>query len=262
MPYDPSKFVPRQIPPPDRHVRRDGDDYGVQFLTFLPQGQAWPREPGSTLVNACTGLVYTYGFVDARAADLLERDSDPRITTELQWPPGWPYRDSPTSAGWSSAGLGTCMGFARSVLPVSYQHCAAAEDAGHDHDHARRSKPGMVQVGRGLDRLSVTSRKASHHSRKSHYVRDLDAYGRDGDWRRQLGHSRSWRMEATAGIMQFKRLVPRFRGSGNYPAGNYCLSHEFKGVGPNPRSLQFWLYNAATEDGIGLVVSSNGSIVS
>lgn len=79
----PAKMVPAPPIPLDRHVRRDGDDYGVQFLTFLPQGQAWPREPGSTLVNACTGLAYTYGFVDYRAADLLEIESDPRATTDI-----------------------------------------------------------------------------------------------------------------------------------------------------------------------------------
>lgn len=79
----------------DRHVRRDGDAYGTQLLTYLPQGQAWPREPGSTLVNTLTGLAYTYGFVDSRAADLLERDSDPRLTTDAEWSAGWPQPNSP-----------------------------------------------------------------------------------------------------------------------------------------------------------------------
>lgn len=79
----------------DRHVRRSGDDYGEELLTFLPQGQAWPREPGSTMVNALTGLAYTYGFVDGRAADLLERDSDPRKTTDVAWSEGWPQPNSP-----------------------------------------------------------------------------------------------------------------------------------------------------------------------
>lgn len=79
----------------DRHVRRSGDDYGIELLTFLPQGQAWPREPGSTLVNACLGLAYTYGFVDSRAADLLERESDPRHTIELlpDWEQAWGLPD-------------------------------------------------------------------------------------------------------------------------------------------------------------------------
>lgn len=79
----------------DRHVRRSGDDYGVELLTFLPQGQAWPREPGSTLVNAIAGLAYTYGYVDGRAADLLERESDPRQTIELlpDWESSWGLPD-------------------------------------------------------------------------------------------------------------------------------------------------------------------------
>lgn len=94
MPYDP-RYVPAQIPPPDRHIRRDGDAYGEQFLTFLPQGQAWPRDPGSTLVNACLGLAHYYGFVDGRAADLLEIESDPRITVELlpDWEKAWGLPD-------------------------------------------------------------------------------------------------------------------------------------------------------------------------
>jgi uncharacterized protein YmfQ (DUF2313 family) len=68
---------------PDRHIRRSGGDYATQFLTLLPQGQAWPREPGSTLVGACNGLADYWGFVDGRAADLLEIESDPRATLEL-----------------------------------------------------------------------------------------------------------------------------------------------------------------------------------
>lgn len=75
----------------DRHVRRDGDDYGVEFLTFLPQGQAWPREPGSNLVKGCNGLADTWGFVDGRAADLLEIESDPRLTHDID-PSYGPYR--------------------------------------------------------------------------------------------------------------------------------------------------------------------------
>jgi uncharacterized protein YmfQ (DUF2313 family) len=79
----------------DRHVRRDGDDYSQQFLQLLPQGQAWPREPGSTLVGACDGLAQYWGYVDGRAGDLLERESDPRITFELlpDWEKAWGLPD-------------------------------------------------------------------------------------------------------------------------------------------------------------------------
>ena len=71
----------------DRHFRRDGEDYCSAFLALLPQGQAWPKQPGSTLERACCGLAQYWGFVDSRAADLLERESDPRYTFELL--PDW-----------------------------------------------------------------------------------------------------------------------------------------------------------------------------
>ena len=56
----------------DRHVRRTGKDYVQAILALLPQGQAWPREPQSTLVRTLTGLAEYWGFVDGRAADLLK----------------------------------------------------------------------------------------------------------------------------------------------------------------------------------------------
>jgi uncharacterized protein YmfQ (DUF2313 family) len=68
---------------PDRHIRRSGDDYTHAFLSLLPQGQAWPREPDSTLARSVKGLCQYWGHVDGRAGDLLERESDPRITIEL-----------------------------------------------------------------------------------------------------------------------------------------------------------------------------------
>jgi uncharacterized protein YmfQ (DUF2313 family) len=79
----------------DRHLRRPGDSYGDQFMTYLPQGQAWPREPGTTQDLALRGLVDYYGTVDARAADLLEQESDPRITLELlpDWERNWGLPD-------------------------------------------------------------------------------------------------------------------------------------------------------------------------
>ena len=62
----------------DRHVRRSGADYVQAFLRLLPQGNAWPRQPDTTLVKTCTGLNEYRGFVDGRAADLFEIESDPR----------------------------------------------------------------------------------------------------------------------------------------------------------------------------------------
>jgi uncharacterized protein YmfQ (DUF2313 family) len=79
----------------DRHIRRLGDDYGTEFLTYLPQGEAWPRDPGTILDGTCRGLADYYGTVDARAADLLEQESDPRTTIELlpDWERNWGLPD-------------------------------------------------------------------------------------------------------------------------------------------------------------------------
>ena len=79
----------------DRHIRRSGQDYAQQFLALLPYGQAWPRHPLSTLVLTCEGLSDYWGFVDGRAADLLEVESDPRSTVELlpDWERNWGLPD-------------------------------------------------------------------------------------------------------------------------------------------------------------------------
>jgi uncharacterized protein YmfQ (DUF2313 family) len=81
--------------PRDRHVRRSGDDYTQAFLQLLPQGQAWPREVDSTLARTCDGLAQYWGWVDGRAGDLLERESDPRFTIELlpDWERAWGLPD-------------------------------------------------------------------------------------------------------------------------------------------------------------------------
>src|SRR5262245_52023619 len=79
----------RVLPNPerDRHVRRSGRDYLSAFLRLLPLGIAWPRKRDSVLVKTSRGLTNIWGFVDSRAADLLERESDPRKTIELL--PDW-----------------------------------------------------------------------------------------------------------------------------------------------------------------------------
>jgi uncharacterized protein YmfQ (DUF2313 family) len=79
----------------DKHVRRSGDDYAHALLTLLPHGQAWPRDPASTMVRVLWGLASYWGFVDSRAADLLERESDPRTTVELltDWERNWGLPD-------------------------------------------------------------------------------------------------------------------------------------------------------------------------
>ena len=84
----------------DRHVRRSGSDYLHAFLALLPFGYAWPRQPDSTLVKTCAGLNEFWGFVDGRAADLLEIESDPRTTVELlpDWERNWGLPDPCYSA--------------------------------------------------------------------------------------------------------------------------------------------------------------------
>ena len=80
----------------DRHIRRSGDDYREAFLELLPQGQAWPKHTmQSVLWQACDGLCNYWGYVDGRAADLLERESDPRQTVELlpDWERNWGLPD-------------------------------------------------------------------------------------------------------------------------------------------------------------------------
>src|SRR5499427_5061679 len=79
----------------DRHVRRSGDDYAVGMNNLLPQGLAWPRWPNTVLQNVVQGLAQIWGFVDSRAADLLERESDPRQTIELlpDWERNWGLPD-------------------------------------------------------------------------------------------------------------------------------------------------------------------------
>jgi uncharacterized protein YmfQ (DUF2313 family) len=80
----------------DRHLRRAGSDYRDAFLELLPQGQAWPKHSlESTLWQSCDGLCNYWGYVDGRAADLLERESDPRQTVELlpDWERNWGLPD-------------------------------------------------------------------------------------------------------------------------------------------------------------------------
>jgi uncharacterized protein YmfQ (DUF2313 family) len=79
----------------DRHVRRGPKEYAYAMLALLPTGLAWPREADSVLVRTVNGLAAVYGFVDGRAADLLERESDPRATIELlpDWERNWGLPD-------------------------------------------------------------------------------------------------------------------------------------------------------------------------
>jgi uncharacterized protein YmfQ (DUF2313 family) len=80
----------------DVHTRRSGSDYRDGFLALLPRGLAWPKHViSSALWMACDGLAQYWGTVDARAADLLEQESDPRRTIELlpDWERNWGLPD-------------------------------------------------------------------------------------------------------------------------------------------------------------------------
>jgi uncharacterized protein YmfQ (DUF2313 family) len=67
----------------DRHIRRTGNDYAKALYALLPQGMAWPREPTSLLYKVVHALSQIWGTVDRRAAELLETESDPRVSMEL-----------------------------------------------------------------------------------------------------------------------------------------------------------------------------------
>lgn len=67
----------------DKHIRRSAADYAVAFSNLLPFGMAWPRTTSSVLMKVVKGLAGIWGYVDARAADLLEIETDPRTTTTL-----------------------------------------------------------------------------------------------------------------------------------------------------------------------------------
>ncbi|MGD9766590.1 MAG: YmfQ family protein [Pseudolabrys sp.] len=71
----------------DNFVSRSGDDYAEALAALLPTGRAWPRDRGSVLMRVVSGLAQIWGRVDARAAALLQRESDPRQTIELL--PDW-----------------------------------------------------------------------------------------------------------------------------------------------------------------------------
>jgi uncharacterized protein YmfQ (DUF2313 family) len=80
---------------PDRHVRRGQEEYTHALSALLPQGIAWPRWPETILMQVVNGLAASFGWCDGRAADMLERESDPRQTVEMldQWERAWGLPD-------------------------------------------------------------------------------------------------------------------------------------------------------------------------
>lgn len=80
----------------DKHVRRSGDDYADALAALLPTGPAWPRQADSVLMRVVEGFAQIWGSpVDSRAADLLERETDPRFTLEMlsDWERNWGLPD-------------------------------------------------------------------------------------------------------------------------------------------------------------------------
>lgn len=79
----------------DRHVRRGQEEYTHALAHLLPQGIAWPRWPTTVLMRCVSGFAGISGYCDGRAADLLERESDPRATVELlpDWERNWGLPD-------------------------------------------------------------------------------------------------------------------------------------------------------------------------
>jgi uncharacterized protein YmfQ (DUF2313 family) len=77
--------------PADKHIRHDADDYAEAFQDLMPKGQAWPKVGTSVIRQLCDALAWFWGYVDGRAADLLERESDPQRTVELlpEWERAW-----------------------------------------------------------------------------------------------------------------------------------------------------------------------------
>jgi uncharacterized protein YmfQ (DUF2313 family) len=58
------------------------DDYQQALAALLPEGAAWPREPGSVLMRLLGAWAVELERVDARAA-LLMAETDPASTAEL-----------------------------------------------------------------------------------------------------------------------------------------------------------------------------------
>lgn len=60
----------------------NGDQYNEQIEQLLPQGQAWPREAGTTMRQLTRALAEEFARIDARGQDML-REALPQTTLEL-----------------------------------------------------------------------------------------------------------------------------------------------------------------------------------
>jgi uncharacterized protein YmfQ (DUF2313 family) len=81
--------------PVDVQVRRGQEEYSFSLAAHLPTGIAWPRYWQSTIMKVVHGLAGIMGWVDGRADDFLNRESDPRTTVEMldSWEKAWGLPD-------------------------------------------------------------------------------------------------------------------------------------------------------------------------
>ena len=224
---------------PDRHIRRSGDDYAVQLAGLLPQGIAWPRDADGTLMKTVRGLAQVFGFVDSRAADLLERESDPRTTTELltDWERNWGLPDPCFS-------LGQSIGDRRRTLVTKmtlqggqsrdFFRWVAQEFEGQDDLNNREFSPFMVGVSQVGDTRNTPSEEGVNiygyppppaaptpptfvnHGVASSGFNPLSI-------REDNTTARHWASSAASGPWQ---------------PGFYQLTFQYKGTGSTPRGLE------------------------
>lgn len=71
----------------DTWAPRTAAEYAQAIESELPSGPAWPRDPDGGLMLWVDGCAEIWGEFDARAADLLITESDPRSTLEML--PDW-----------------------------------------------------------------------------------------------------------------------------------------------------------------------------
>jgi uncharacterized protein YmfQ (DUF2313 family) len=91
----------RDLPVPPVTTLNDGwtqhaaSDYATALADLLPTGPAWPRDLDAPLMLWVGGASQIWGDVDARAADLLTQESDPRSALELlpDWERNWGLPD-------------------------------------------------------------------------------------------------------------------------------------------------------------------------
>lgn len=81
------------------------EQYLIQLQALLPLGEAWPREPETTMTQLLRGIAEDMARVDKRCSDLVE-ETDPRTTLELlgEWEAFAGLPDSCSASGAVSLG--------------------------------------------------------------------------------------------------------------------------------------------------------------